>query len=217
MSTLDALVRAGRIRHIGLSNVPAWYAARAQTLAQWRSWERVCAMQMEYSLVDRDIEREHVPAARQLGMGICAWSPLAGGFLTGKYRRSGDGIVGEPGRLKTMQDTASQFCPKFTQREWDILGVLQDVARQIRRSPAQVAINWVVRQPQLTSTLIGATQLGQLGDLLAALEFDIPPEQARRLTECSQPQAHPSCVSGTPGFERAKTAEAPVHEEVLAH
>ena len=117
MSTLDSLVQAGKIRHIGMSNVPAWYAARSQTLAQWRGWERVCAMQMEYSLVERDIEREHIPEARHLGMGICAWSPLAGGFLTGKYHRSGEGLDGEPGRIKTMQDTGNQFCPKFTDRD----------------------------------------------------------------------------------------------------
>jgi aryl-alcohol dehydrogenase-like predicted oxidoreductase len=216
MSTLDALVRTGKIRHIGLSNVPAWYAAQAQTLAQWRGWERVCAMQMEYSLIQREIEREHVHAARQLGIGVCAWSPLAGGFLTGKYRRCGDGIDGEPGRLKTMQDTGNQFCPKFAPREWDILSVLQDVGRQLRRSPAQVAINWVVRQPQMSSTLIGATQIGQLGDILAALEFEIPLEQLRRLEECSRPQRRPPCASSTPAPRKAMTTEMPAPQEALA-
>ena len=90
MRTFDDLVRSGKVRHVGLSDTPAWYLARAQTLAEWRGFERVCALQLEYSLVERTIEREHVPAALELGMGICGWSPLAGGFLSGKYRR-GDG------------------------------------------------------------------------------------------------------------------------------
>jgi aryl-alcohol dehydrogenase-like predicted oxidoreductase len=141
---------------------------------------------MEYSLVERDIEREHVPAARHLGVGLCAWSPLAGGLLTGKYRRSGSRVDGEGGRIKFMQDQGNRFCPEFSEKDWNILGVLQDVARELRRSPAQVAVNWVTRRPQVSSTVIGATSVGQLGDLLAALEFQIPPEHMRRLDECSR-------------------------------
>jgi aryl-alcohol dehydrogenase-like predicted oxidoreductase len=215
MSTLDSLVQAGKIRHVGLSNVPAWYAARCQTLAQWRGWERVCAMQMEYSLVERDIEREHVPATRQLGMGICAWSPLAGGFLTGKYRRSGDWIEGEPGRIKTMQDTGNQFCPKFADRDWRILSALQEVARELRRSPAQVAINWVTHRPQVASTLIGATSVAQLGDILASLEFSIPEDQLRRLDECSWPQTMYPYTFFTPEQKKNMAGGVQVHEPVL--
>lgn len=185
LSTLDSLVKAGKVRYLGLSNTPAWYAARAQTLAQWRGWERVSALQMEYSLVERDIEREHIPTARHLGMGICAWSPLANGFLTGKYRRNGFGVEGT-GRIRTMQDTGNVFCPRFSDRDWHVLGVLVDVAQGLRRSPAQVAINWVSRQPQVTSTLIGATDHAQLGDMLAALEFEIPEAQMKRLDDCGR-------------------------------
>jgi len=216
MSTLDSLVQAGKIRYVGLSNVPAWYAARAQTLAQWRGWEKACAMQMEYSLLERDIEREHVPAARHLGMGICAWSPLAGGFLTGKYRRSGEGIEGEAGRIKIMQDTGNQYCPKFSDQEWRVLNVLQEVARELRRSPAQVAINWVVRQPQVTSTLIGATQVSQLGDILAALEFEIPPEHLKRLDEASRPESMYPYTFFTPEQRKALAGGVQVREAVLS-
>lgn len=185
LSTMDTLVKDGKVRYIGLSNTPAWYAARAQTLAQWRGWERICGLQMEYSLVERDIEREHIPTARHLGMGICAWSPLANGFLTGKYGRNGGGVEGR-GRIQVMQETGNVFCPRFSDREWNILGVLVQVAKELRRSPAQVAVNWVCRQPQVVSTLIGATDQAQLGDMLAALEFDIPAEHMARLEECSR-------------------------------
>src|SRR5262249_7912809 len=99
LDTLTDLVRQGRIRHFGFSDVPAWYAARAETLAEQQGKDRIIALQLEYSLVERTIEREHVTAARELGMGICPWSPLAGGFLAGKYRRGAGGAVGE-GRLQ---------------------------------------------------------------------------------------------------------------------
>src|SRR4030095_82531 len=99
VSTLNDLVQAGKIRYYGFSDTPAWYVARAQTLAEKEGKERLIALQLEYSLVERNIEREHVPAAQELGLGICPWSPLAGGFLTGKYKREGDSGSGE-GRLE---------------------------------------------------------------------------------------------------------------------
>src|SRR5262249_9073970 len=109
MRTLDDLVRAGKGRAIGLSDTPAWYLSRAPTRAEWRGWEPIAALQLEYSLVERNIEREHVPAARELGIGICPWSPLASGLLTGKYRRGASGVEGE-GRLKA---TAQSDHPAF--------------------------------------------------------------------------------------------------------
>ena len=89
VSTLNDLVREGKIRHYGFSDTPAWYVARAYTLAEKEGKERLIALQLEYSLVERNIEREHIPAAQELGLGICPWSPLASGFLTGKYKRQG--------------------------------------------------------------------------------------------------------------------------------
>src|SRR6266849_6551829 len=103
VSTLNDLVRAGKIRHYGFSDTPAWYLARAQTLAEKEGKERLIALQLEYSLVERTIEREHVPAAQELGMAVCPWSPLASGFLTGKYKRQGEDGSGE-GRLEQTKD-----------------------------------------------------------------------------------------------------------------
>lgn len=95
MRTLDDLVRAGKIRHAGLSDVPAWYASRAQTLAEWRGYEPISALQLEYSLIERNIEREFTDLGTQHGMGIMVWSPLGSGLLSGKYRPSNDGGSGD--------------------------------------------------------------------------------------------------------------------------
>ena len=187
LDTLDALVREGKVRYVGLSNVPAWYLARYQTIADVRGLSCVCALQLEYSLVERNIEREHVPAATELGAGICPWSPLAGGLLSGKYRRSARGVQGA-GRLKTMQGSGSPVFEKFTERNWRILDALLSVARDLGRGPAQVALNWIARRPGVVSTIIGATKPAQLEDNLKALEFEIPAALSQQLEEASRPE-----------------------------
>jgi aryl-alcohol dehydrogenase-like predicted oxidoreductase len=187
VETLSNLVRAGKVRHIGLSDTPAWYLARAQTLAQLGSGTPISALQLEYSLVERNIEREHVPAALELGMGICPWSPLAAGFLTGKYQRGATGTEGE-GRLAVLRSSGNAAFDKATERNWAILDVLLEVARALGRSPAQVAINWITRRPGVSSSIIGATSIKQLDDNLAALDFDIPAELSARLDEAGRPE-----------------------------
>lgn len=190
MATLDALVRSGKVRYVGLSDVPAWYVARAQTLAQWRGFEPICALQLEYSLVERTIEREHVPAALELGMGVCVWSPLASGFLAGKYRRAKPGgtqVEGE-GRLQSMASSGNPAFAKFTDRNWRILEALEEVAREIGKPPAQVAIRWAATRPGVSSTILGATRLAQLEDNLAALAVELPDPLAARLEEASRPE-----------------------------
>jgi aryl-alcohol dehydrogenase-like predicted oxidoreductase len=191
ISTLNDLVRDGRIRHYGFSDTPAWYVARAQTLAEKEGKERLIAMQLEYSLVERNIEREHVPAAQELGIGICPWSPLASGFLTGKYLRDRNGGSGD-GRLEKTKDSGNPTVKKFTDQNWKILDVLLDVSKKLGRSPAQVALNWAATQPGITSTILGASKVSQLEDNLGAIEFSIPPELRQRLHEVSAPASiHP--------------------------
>jgi len=189
VGTLDALVCAGSIRHYGLSNCPAWYIGRALTLAELRGQERACALQHEYSLVERNIEREHVPAALELGLGITAWSPLASGMLTGKYQR--DAL--DAGRLGAVKDSGNPGFEKlFTDRNWRIVDVLKDVARQVERTPAQVALSWVAHRPAVASVLIGATKVAQLEDNLGALDFELPGELSARLEEAGRPETvHP--------------------------
>jgi aryl-alcohol dehydrogenase-like predicted oxidoreductase len=181
VATLSELVRSGKIRYYGFSDTPAWYVARAQTLAEQQSRERLIALQLEYSLIERSIEREHIPAAQELGLAVCPWSPLASGFLAGKYKREGASGRGD-GRLTTE---SGNIFPRFTDRNWRILDTLVNVAKQVGRSPAQVALNWVATRPGVTSTIIGATKTTQLDDNLAALDFEIPATLRARLDEVS--------------------------------
>jgi len=188
MSTLDSLVRAGKVRAIGLSNVPAWYATKAQTLAWSHGWEAVAALQMEYSLVERGIEHEHVPAALDLGIGVVPWSPLSHGFLSGKYRRESEDYTG-PGRLdaeffRAMRD----FMGSHGEHDWKVLDTLLAIATELDRPAAQVALAWVARRPGVTSTLIGAHTVEQLEDNLAAWELDLPADHRARLDDVSAPE-----------------------------
>lgn len=192
VSTLGDLVRAGKIRHWGLSDVPAWYFARAQSLADMRGVDRAVALQLEYSLVERNIEREHVPAALELGAGLCPWSPLASGLLSGKYTREGVKAKGD-GRLQALQASANPaFTKLFTERNWAIVDKLVDVAKRLDRRPAEVALAWVARRPGVTSTILGATKLPQLEENLRALEAPLPADAAAELDAVGQPElVHP--------------------------
>jgi aryl-alcohol dehydrogenase-like predicted oxidoreductase len=191
VSTLDDLVRQGKIRHYGFSDTPAWYVARAYTLAEKEAKERLIALQLEYSLVERNIEREHIPAAQEFGLGICPWSPLASGFLTGKYKRQGNDGNGD-GRLEKTKDSGNPTLARFNERNWEILDVLLAVSKQLGRPPAQIALNWVATQPGVTSTILGASKLPQLEDNLGAIEFSIPAELREQLDNVSAPASiHP--------------------------
>ena len=222
VSTLSDLVREGKIRHFGFSDVPAWYVARAQTIAEKEGKERLIALQLEYSLVERNIEREHVPAAQELGIAICPWSPLASGFLSGKYKREGGAGRGE-GRLETVKGSGNPAFEKFTERNWRILAALREVATQIGKTPAQVALNWVATRPGVTSTIIGATKPAQLDDNLGAIDFAIPAELRGRLDAVSAlDPVHPymffeatlqAMITGGVSVERWTPAHGPVESE----
>ncbi|TCC63128.1 aldo/keto reductase [Kribbella pittospori] len=181
LRTFDDLTRAGKIRYAGLSDVPAWYAARAQTLAEAHSSVPMVSLQLPYSLVERTIETEHVPLGQTLGLGITAWSPLGSGFLTGKYRRdhaqgmSGDGrLTGDGAPVRTWSD-----------RHWDLLETVESVADKLGVSMAQVAVNWVATQPGIASAIVGASSPEQLDSTLASLDFELPTELRSALDEAS--------------------------------
>lgn len=185
MRGLDDLVSAGKVRYVGLSDVPAWYASRAQTLAEWRGFERICALQMEYSLLQRGVELEFGHMCQNLGMDLVAWSPLASGMLSGKYRPGVEIEQQSEGRLKATAKIAMPSNNKMTARNWSIVAELEQVAKEVGRSMAQVAINWVSNRPAVGSVLLGASQVSQLDDALSALEFELPPELVTRLDEVS--------------------------------
>jgi aryl-alcohol dehydrogenase-like predicted oxidoreductase len=186
MSTFDALVRSGKVRAVGFSNVPAWYVTKAQLTARAYGWEPVAALQLEYSLVERNLEREHVPAAQDLGLAIVPWSPLASGFLAGKYSRSAAGASGA-GRLEDLRRFSPDLAT-YSEQDWRTLDVLQQVAAELGRTPAQVALNWVSQRPGVVSTLLGARTIEQLEGNLAALDFALTPEQRTRLDEVGAPE-----------------------------
>ncbi len=179
--TLGNLVRAGKIRYYGLSDMPAWLAMKAATIASERGVPGPIALQLEYSLVARDVESEHFPAAREGGMGVMPWSPLAGGFLSGKYQR---GNTADTGRLSGANPFGNS---KFVDRNWEILDALKAVAAELDRPAAQVALAWTLARAGVASTLIGASKLVQLESNIAATEIQLSAVQMKRLDDASAP------------------------------
>ncbi|MFZ5895106.1 MAG: aldo/keto reductase [Myxococcota bacterium] len=198
-STLTDLVRAGKVRNIGLSDVPAWYAARYQTLAEKNGWERIAALQLEYSLIERSIEREHVPMARELGIAVMPWSPLASGFLAGKYQRGSTGTSGD-GRIEKMRGSNNPVFERLanpSEKSWRTLETARAIAEELGRSVAEVSLAWVRSQAGITSTIIGATKLTQLESNVSSLEIELSPGQLARLDEVSALESvHPYMYFG---------------------
>ncbi|WP_428374243.1 aldo/keto reductase [Lichenicoccus sp.] len=191
VQTLGDLVRVGKIRYYAFSDMPAWLAIKAATIAAERRIPGPIAIQVEYSLVARDVEGEHIPAARESGMGVMPWSPLAGGFLTGKYRRED---TSGSGRLSGANPFGNS---KFVDRNWDVLDVLKAVAADLDRPAAQVALAWVMARPGITATIIGASKLPQLASNIASTEIELSEVQMTRLNEVS---------ASAPGFSVGLTS-----------
>ena len=196
VQTLGDLVRAGKIRYYAFSDIPAWLAMKAATIATERRIPGPIAMQLEYSLVARDVEGEHIPAAREAGMGVMPWSPLAGGFLTGKYTR---GTTADTGRLSGANPFGDS---KFVDRNWDILDALKSVAAEIDRPPAQVALAWAMARSGINSTLVGARTVSQLESNIAATSIQLSAQQMTRLDDASAPMPGFSASLAQPMIRR---------------
>jgi aryl-alcohol dehydrogenase-like predicted oxidoreductase len=181
LRVLDDLVASGKVRYLGVSDVPAWKVAQAQTEARLRDRSPFIALQIEYSLVERSVEHELMPMARELGLGVTPWSPLRGGLLSGKYRR---GQLPDQGRHKPGSSKS------LTDRNFSIIESLEAVAAEAGTGMARAAIAWVLAKPGVTSPILGARTVEQLQDNLAALELVLSPEQIRRLDEASLPPPH---------------------------
>ncbi|MFJ6080522.1 aldo/keto reductase [Streptomyces sp. NPDC092369] len=177
LRTLDDLVTAGRIRYVGFSDTPAWFTAKAHTMALLRGWTPVTALQMEYSLLERTIEGELIPLAQDAGMGVLPWSPLKSGYLSGKYRR-GQG---------TSESRRAAVLGAPTDAQFTVIEALAGIADEIGASPAAVALSWVQNRPGVTSTLIGPRTLQHLEANLAGLDVHLTPEQTAVLDEVSAP------------------------------
>lgn len=182
---LDDLVRSGKIVYAGISDAPAWQIARMQTIADLRGWAPLIALQVEYNLIERTIERELVPMARELGLGVIPWSPLASGVLAGKYSRADLDDSGGSAEASGTRRNVALGNGALTERGLDIAEVVKAVAGEIGHTPSQVALAWTLTNPAVASPLIGARTLAQLEDNLGALEVTFSDEQRGRLEAAS--------------------------------
>ncbi|MFI9103297.1 aldo/keto reductase [Streptomyces fildesensis] len=181
---MDDLVRQGKVLYVAMSNVPAWQVSRMQAIADLRGWSPLVALQIEYSLIERTGERDLIPMAREMGLGVMPYSPLAGGVLTGKYSRddlTAPKAAVDDGTRRDFNITNGGL----TERNLDIADVATEVATELGHTPAQVGLAWTLQNPGVTAPIIGARTPAQLEDNLGALEVDFTASQLVRLDEAS--------------------------------
>lgn len=181
MRAFDDLVRQGKVLYIGISDTPAWIVSQANTLAERSGWTPFTALQIEYSLVERTPERDLLPMARAFDLGVTAWSPLGGGVLTGKYNQRG---ATSSRAERTRRDVTSLV--RVDDRTLAIAAAVQQVADELRRTPAQVALNWIRQRGDNLIPILGARRLSQLQDNMACLEFRLSDAQLQRLNAVSK-------------------------------
>lgn len=187
LSALDDLVREGKVRYIGASNFTGWQIERSLRISEREGLARFECLQPQYSLIVRDIEREVLPVCREERLGVIPWSPLAGGFLTGKYSR--EEAPPEDTRMASWTDTWERHA---TPEKFDVVDRLAEIARERGKEPAQVALNWVKDRPGITSPIIGARNLGQLEKNLEATGWSLSAEELESLEEVATlPYAYP--------------------------
>ncbi len=186
MATLDGFVQAGKVRHIGVSNFLAWQLERAVLATERAESAPIVSLQPQYNLLTRDIELDSMPLCLERGIGMLPWSPLGGGWLTGKYssssRPTGATRLGEdPNRGVEAYDIRN------TPRTWEVLSVVEETASERDTSMSQVALNWVRQRPGVSSVLLGCRTVAQLDDNLAAGEWELTADEMSKLTEVSAP------------------------------
>lgn len=175
--TLNDIVTTEKVRYIAICNWPAWMVAEAQTIAHYRGWQKFIGLQYFYSAVTRDIEHELTPMAQKQHLAIFPWSPLAGGFLSGKFTR-------EKSSVGSRRDTFD-FPPIDKEKAYDLVDLFKTIGRNYNASVAQVALAWVRQQPGITSTIIGAKNIDQLNDNIASIKFDLSADDLKKIDEIS--------------------------------
>jgi aryl-alcohol dehydrogenase-like predicted oxidoreductase len=178
MRGLEDAVRSGKVRYIGVSNHPAWMVAKANAIADKNGWTKFSAGQYYYSLASRDIEREIVPMALSEGIGIMPWSPLAGGFLSGKFTRNAE-------KAGNSRRDEFDFPPINKEKTYNIIDVLLEIAKAHEVSAAQVALAWMLQKPAVTSIIIGAKRMDQLTDNIAATKLELTSAEMEQLDTIS--------------------------------
>ncbi|AHH95745.1 aldo/keto reductase [Kutzneria viridogrisea] len=181
---LDDLVRQGKVLYLAMSNVPAWEVSRMQAITDLRGWSPLVGLQVEYNLINRAAERDLIPMARAMGLGVTPYSPLAGGLLTGKYSRA-DLTAANAGSGESTRKSFNAGLGMVTERNLAIADVVKEVATELGRTPAQVGLAWTLQNPDVTAPIIGARTPEQLEGNLGALEVDFTPAQLARLDEAS--------------------------------
>ena len=180
VEALDSLVRSGKVRYVGFSNWNAWIAAKGLGLQRQHGWAPFKASELYYSLVGRDLEHELGPFVQDAGIGVFVWSPLAGGFLTGKYTR--ENPKGDGGRL-----TGFDMLPYDKEKGYQVVDRLRVIGKEHNATPAQVALAWVLSKPFVSSVLLGANKLSQLEDNLGAADLQIRKEDLAALDQMTNP------------------------------
>jgi aryl-alcohol dehydrogenase-like predicted oxidoreductase len=180
LEALNDLVRSGKVRYIGYSNWPAWMAAQALQMQKERGWAQFITSQMYYSLVGRDIEHEVVPFLKASGVGLMVWSPLASGFLSGKYSR--DNLTDPNNRISGFD-----FIPLNKEWGFKVVDKLRDIAETHDATPAQVALSWLLTQSHVSTVLLGASNIRQLEDNLKAVELTLSTEELTVLDKLTRP------------------------------
>jgi len=197
LRALDDLVRAGKVRYIGCSNLPAWYLMKSLAVSREQRIERFRCSQSYYSLAGRELEREMIPLLKDQGLGLLVWSPLAGGFLSGKFARDKRGD-------NDSRRTTFDFPPVDKERAYDIIEAMRPIAKAHDVSVARIALAWLLQRKGVMSIIIGAKTVEQLNDNLAAAELTLTPEEVAKLDAVSafRPEY--------PGWMLASTAEGRV-------
>jgi aryl-alcohol dehydrogenase-like predicted oxidoreductase len=197
LSTFDSLVTAGKVRFIGASNYTGWQLQKSIDVSRAHGWEPFASLQPLYNLLDRDAELELLPICRNEGLGLIAWSPLSSGWLSGKYRRDQEGPPGDAHR------GAGQWETRNNDRTWTVLDAVREVADEVSRSDAQVALRWIMQQPGVTAPIVGARTYEQFNDNLGAAGWSLDDDQLARLTTAAdQPLPYPYALQRRPQFIR---------------
>lgn len=187
LSALSDLVRFGKVRYIGVSNFTAWQIMKGVALGDALGLERFVCLQPQYSLIERNIEREILPACLEEGLGVIPWSPLGGGFLSGKYRR--DARPPEDSRIAGAEEWQEEYWDRrATERNWNTLDVVGSISEATGKSYAQISLNWLLRQPAVTAPILGVRTPEQLEDNLGATGWELDDDQVENLSEASAPE-----------------------------
>ena len=197
LRAFDDLVRSGKILYIGLSDLPAWQASRMQAIAELRGWSQFCALQISYSLTERTVEREMIPMAAEMGMGVCPWSPLGGGVLAGKYSKA-DLVPPDMNNLGSRK-AINAITGRISERNLAIAEAVGEIAQKLGKTSAQVAIAWTLLNPAVTSPVLGVRAVAQLEDNLGALDVELSADHLARLNAVSEvPRVFPLDILESP-------------------